>query len=97
MYLSCSKKEHYIKDFAVIEDGKKKSIDIELMYENNKPVLRGLKLFSKPGRRMYKGIQELKPVLGGLGLSVVSTSKGVMTDKQARAAKIGGEILFQIW
>lgn len=95
--LDLLKKENYIKDFSLVEDGVKKDIAIELLYENNKPALRGLRLLSKPGRRTYRKLPEMKPVLGGLGMSVLSTSKGVMSDRQARTAKIGGEILFQIW
>jgi small subunit ribosomal protein S8 len=95
--LTLLKKEGYVKDFAVEEDGVKKNIHVELSYEDNKGAIRGLKLVSKPGRRTYKRLQDMRPVLGGLGMSVLSTSKGIMSDREARASKIGGEILFQIW
>ena len=95
--LTLLKKEHYIKDFTLVEDGAKKDISIELLYKNDKPSLTGVRLLSKPGRRTYKRLQDMKPVLGGLGLSVLSTSKGIMSDREARASKMGGEILFQIW
>lgn len=95
--LTILKENRYITDFAVHEDDGKKSITIDLLYDGRKPAVKDVKLFSSPGRREYRSVDELKPVLGGLGMSVLSTSKGVMSDTQAREGKIGGELLFSIW
>ena len=90
--------EGYIKGFKVEDDGKQGVIEIALKYGPNKQrVITGLKRISKPGLRVYAQCEELPKVLGGLGIAIVSTSKGVMTDKQARAAKVGGEVLAYIW
>ena len=91
-------KEGYIKSYQVIEDGKKGIIRITLKYENGKErVLRGLRRVSKPGLRIYAGCEDMPRVMNGLGIAIVSTSKGIMTDKQARAAHIGGEVLAFVW
>lgn len=95
--LDLLKRQSYIKDYHVNEDGKKKSITVELLYKDKKPAVTGMKIFSKPGRRIYKRLQDIKPVLGGLGMSAISTSGGIMSDGEARNKKIGGEILFKIW
>ncbi len=95
--LTLLKAKRYIKDFSLIEDGKKKDFMVELLYPQDKPAITGLKILSKPGRRDYKKLQEVRPVLGGLGISIISTSQGVMSDREARDKKIGGEILFQVW
>lgn len=77
---------------------KKKFLKITLKYEENKiPAISGLKRISKPGQRIYKGYREIKKVKGGYGMAVISTSKGLMTDREARKNKIGGEVLFEIW
>lgn len=90
--------EGYIKNYQVIEDGKQGVIRIALKYGPNKEkVISGLKRVSKPGLRIYAGAQELPRVLKGLGIAVISTSKGVMTDKKARKENIGGEVLAYIW
>ncbi len=90
--------EGYIKGYQVIEDGKQGVIRITLKYGPNKEkVISGLKRVSKPGLRMYAGAEELPRVLKGLGIAIVSTSKGVMTDKAARKQNIGGEVLAFIW
>lgn len=86
----------YIKNYQVTGD-KVKEINIELLYKNGQPALAGVKIFSKPGQRYYVSYRQLKPVLGGYGVSILSTSKGVLTNKEARKAKIGGELLFNIW
>ena len=87
--------EGYIKSVDMIDDGLAGQIKIGLKYTDKKQsVIVGLKRISKPGLRVY---EELPKVLGGLGIAIVSTSKGVMTDKQARAAKVGGEVLAYIW
>ena len=90
--------EGYIKGYQVIEDGKQGVIRITLKYgANNEKVLSGLKRISKPGLRIYAGVDEMPKVLKGLGIAIVSTSKGIMTDKQAREAHIGGEVLAFVW
>lgn len=75
----------------------KKIIDIYLKYENKIPAISGLKRISKPGQRIYKGFKELKPVKSGYGIAIISTSKGLMTDKEAKKQKIGGEVICEIW
>lgn len=90
--------EGYIKDFQVIEDGKQGVIRITLKYGPNKErVISGLKRVSKPGLRFYASVDELPRVLKGLGIAIVSTSKGIMTDKEARKQHVGGEVLAYIW
>ena len=90
--------EGYVKSFKVIEDGKQGIIEIALKYGPNKSrVLMGLRRVSKPGLRVYAGKEEIPYVLKGLGVAIVSTSKGVMTDKKARAEKVGGEVLAYVW
>ena len=90
--------EGYIKSYQIIEDGKQGVIRIALKYSNNKEkVISGLKRVSKPGLRIYAGAEELPRVLKGLGIAIISTSKGVMTDKEARKQNIGGEVLAFVW
>ncbi len=90
--------EGYIKSFDAIDDGLQGQIKIALKYAQGKqPVIRGLKRISKPGLRVYARNDELPRVLGGLGIAIVSTSKGVLSDKDARTAGIGGEVLAYIW
>ena len=89
--------EGYIKAFQVIDDGTQGTIRITLKYNGNEKALSGLRRVSKPGLRVYAGADELPKVLRGLGIAIVSTSKGVMTDKAARAAHVGGEVLACIW
>jgi small subunit ribosomal protein S8 len=90
--------EGYIKSYQVIEDGKQGVIRIALKYGPSKErVISGLKRVSKPGLRIYAGAEELPRVLKGLGIAVISTSKGVMTDKAARKENIGGEVLAFVW
>ena len=87
--------EGYIKAYEKIDDGVQGQIKLTLKYVNGKqqPVIAGLKRISKPGLRVYAKCEELPKVLGGLGVAIVSTSKGVMTDRKARAAGVGGELL----
>ena len=88
----------YIKAFQVVEDGTQGVIRITLKYNAGKEkVISGLRRVSKPGLRVYVGADELPRVLRGLGIAIVSTSKGVMTDKAARAAHVGGEVLAFVW
>ena len=90
--------EGYIKSYDVVDDGNQGMIHIVLKYgKNNEKVISGLKRVSKPGLRVYAGKEEIPYVLKGLGVAIVSTSKGVMTDKKARAEKIGGEVLAIVW
>ena len=91
--------EGYIKGFEVIDDGLQGQIKITLKYVNGKstPVIAGLKRISKPGLRVYARCEELPKVLGGLGVAIISTSKGLMTDRAARKENLGGEVLCYIW
>ena len=91
--------EGYISSFEEVESGKNnKNLVINLKYVNkNQRVITGLKRISKPGRRIYASCEELPKVLGGLGIVIVSTSKGVMTDREARKLGIGGEVLAYVW
>ena len=90
--------EGYIKNFQVVEDGTQGVIHTSLKYNAGKEkVITGLRRVSKPGLRVYVGADELPRVLKGLGIAIVSTSKGIMTDKAARAAHVGGEVLAFVW
>lgn len=90
--------EGYIKDFIEIDDKKQGILRITLKYaENKKSIITGVKRISKPGLRVYASKDEIPKVLGGLGVAIVSTSKGVMTDKQARKLGVGGEVLAFVW
>lgn len=92
------KEEGYIKDYEYIEDGKQGIIRIYLKYGPNKEkVITGIKRISKPGLRVYVKKDEIPRVLGGLGTAVISTSKGLMTDKKARKEGLGGEVICYIW
>ncbi len=90
--------EGYVKSFTVIEDGKQGMIRATLKYgEGKTPVITGLRRVSKPGLRIYSSVEDMPKVLKGLGIAIVSTSKGVKTDRQARKENVGGEILAFIW
>ena len=89
--------EGYIKSFQIIDDGTQGVIRITLKYNGKDKVITGLRRVSKPGLRVYVGADELPRVLRGLGIAIVSPSKGVMTDKAARAAHVGGEVLAFVW
>lgn len=90
--------EGYVKGFQVVEDGKQGVIRMTLKYGDNKtPVLTGLRRVSKPGLRIYSNCEEMPKVMKGLGIAIVSTSKGVMTDKKARKENVGGEVLAFVW
>ena len=89
--------EGYIKSFEEIEDNSQGIIRITLKYVDKQRVITGLKRISKPGLRVYAAKDELPKVLGGLGIALISTSKGIMTDKKARQEGIGGEVLAYIW
>ncbi|MBR4661893.1 MAG: 30S ribosomal protein S8 [Clostridia bacterium] len=90
--------EGYIKAFQVIEDGKQGIIRISLKYgEGKSKIIHGLRRVSKPGLRIYASCEDMPRVMNGLGIAIVSTSKGVMTDKKARLANVGGEVLAFVW
>ena len=90
--------EGYIRNFEEISDGKQGVLRVSLKYTNNKQnVITGIKRISKPGLRVYAGKEELPKVLGGLGIAIISTSKGIMTDRKARVDGIGGEVLAFVW
>ena len=91
--------EGYIKAVDTVEEGKFKTIRITLKYgkDKNEKIITGIKRISKPGLRVYAGKDELPKVLGGLGVAIISTNKGVLTDKQAREAQVGGEVLAFVW
>ena len=92
------KSEKYIQDFIFIKDGKKNSIRIFLKYSHDgKSVITGINRVSKPGRRVFVGCKDMPRVLDGLGVSIISTSKGVLSNKTASKFGIGGEVLFKIW
>lgn len=90
--------EGYITSFQVEEDGKQGVIHITLKYGRNKSqVINGIRRVSKPGLRIYTNVEDMPKVMKGLGIAILSTSKGIMTDKQARKANVGGEVLAYVW
>ena len=91
--------EGYIKGYKIVEDGVVKTIKITLKYgaDKNQKVISGLKRISKPGLRVYAGVENMPKVLGGLGIAIISTNKGIVTDKEARAMNVGGEVLAFVW
>ena len=89
--------EGYIKSYQVIEDGKQGVLRITLKYQGKQKVIQGIRRVSKPGLRIYSGCDDMPKVMNGLGIAIVSTSKGIMTDKQARKEHVGGEILAFVW
>ena len=91
------KEEGYVVSYEVKEKEKFKVINVELKYQNNKAVITGLKRVSTPGLRTYSKAKNLPKVYDGLGIAIVSTSKGLMTDRAAREAKLGGEVLCYVW
>lgn len=91
------KDNHYIHDYKILDDGKHGVLRLYLKYYQEKPVIRELKRVSKPGLRKYVTVPEIPRVRNGLGMAILSTSKGVMTDRQAREAKVGGELLAIVW
>lgn len=90
--------EGYINGFDIVEEKTGKYLNISIKYdENGQSVIYGLKRVSKPGLRVYAGVEKLPSVINGLGISIISTNKGILTDKQAREAKVGGEVLAYVW
>ncbi|MBX6363532.1 MAG: 30S ribosomal protein S8 [Gemmatimonadetes bacterium] len=91
------KDNHFIHDYKLLDDGKHGVLRVYLKYYQDRPVIRNLQRVSKPGLRKYAGARELPRVRGGLGIAIVSTSQGIMTDKEARAKNVGGEVLAVVW
>lgn len=91
------KEENYIRDYAIIEEGPQNIIRIALKYRNGESVIKGMDRISRPGLRKYSSSNSLPRVINGLGIAVISTSNGVMTDKEARRAGIGGEVICYVW
>ncbi len=89
--------EGYLDSYQVTGDKPKLSLELKLKYINNKPAITGIKRVSKPGRRLYAAVTDIPKTLGGYGITIVSTNKGVLTDKQARKASVGGELICQVW
>ena len=89
--------EGYIKGYSIVEDGKQGIIRVTLKYNGKERVIQGIRRVSKPGLRIYAGCEDLPKVMNGLGIAIVSTSKGIMTDRAARKQNVGGEILAFVW
>jgi len=87
----------FIRKFVIVEDGRQGIIKILLKYNGRIPVIQGLERVSSPGRRLYAGVEDIPRVINGLGYAILSTPKGVLTDKQSREANVGGEILCKVW
>jgi small subunit ribosomal protein S8 len=92
------KQEGYIRTFKLLEEGPQGVIRVYLKYaDDGEPVIHGMSRVSKPGRRVYRAVDELPKVRSGLGVAVISTNRGVLTDEQARGLRVGGEVLCEIW
>jgi small subunit ribosomal protein S8 len=91
------KENHFIHDYKILDDGRHGMLRLYLKYYEDKPVIRSLKRVSRPGRRVYKPADDMPRIRNGLGLAIVSTSKGMMTDRQARSHKVGGEVMALVW
>ncbi len=92
-------KEGYISKYEIVDDGNFKAIHVTLKYgaDKNEKIITGIKRISKPGLRVYAGKEEIPSVLGGLGIAILSTNKGIITDKEARKQQVGGEVLAFVW
>jgi len=95
--LNLMKKDGYIEDCRLLKDNKQGVLKVYLKYDNKRPAIVGIKRISRPGFRVYVGNDEIPRVLSGLGTAVISTSKGIIDDKEARKLKIGGEVLCYVW
>jgi small subunit ribosomal protein S8 len=95
--LEILKNEKYIESFELIDEDKKQHFTIELYYENDQPAVVDVRIISTPGRQIYTKTEAIPRVRGGLGIGILSTSKGILTDKEARKLGVGGQLLFQIW
>lgn len=91
------KENHYVHDFKVLDDGRHGVLRVYLKYHEEEPVIRDLQRVSRPGRRKYVGAKELPRVRNGLGMAIISTSQGIMSDAEAREQNVGGEVLAAIW
>lgn len=92
------KQQGYIRDYRIIEDGVQGSIRVYLKYgPDGEFVINSIQRVSKPGRRVYKGVEDIPEVLNGLGISILSTSKGILSDNDARSSRVGGEVLAEVW
>jgi small subunit ribosomal protein S8 len=91
------KENHFIHDYKILDDGRHGVLRVYLKYYEDKPIIRNVHRVSRPGRRIYKGADEMPRVRNGLGLAIVSTSKGVLSDRQARSQKVGGEVMALVW
>jgi small subunit ribosomal protein S8 len=91
------KENHFIQDYKVLDDGRHGVLRVYLRYYEGRPVIRSLQRVSRPGRRVYKGARTLPRVRGGLGIAIVSTPKGMMSDRQARTSNTGGEVMALVW
>jgi small subunit ribosomal protein S8 len=91
------KENHFVHDFKVLDDGAHGVLRIYLKYYEDRPVIRNVERVSRPGRRIYKGATELPRIRNGLGIAIVSTSRGMMSDRQARSHKVGGEVMAVVW
>lgn len=91
------KESHFVHDYKVLDDGRHGVLRLYLKYHEDRPVIRGMKRVSTPGRREYAGVADLPRVRNGLGTAIISTSRGVMTDREARENNVGGEVLAAIW
>ena len=89
--------EGYVKGYQIVEDGKQGIIRVTLKYNGKEKVIKGLRRVSKPGLRIYARCEDMPKVMNGLGIAIVSTSKGIMTDKKARHENVGGEVLAFVW
>ncbi|MBM3886717.1 30S ribosomal protein S8 [Candidatus Dependentiae bacterium] len=94
---SLLKDEGYVKDFKLEQDGDKSFLTVHLKYVNGEPAIHEITRMSTPGRRSYKRVNNIKPVIGGLGIAIVSTSQGLLTDRRARELSVGGELICQVW
>ena len=90
-------KEGYVKGYNIVEDGKQGIIRVTLKYNGKDKAIKGLRRVSKPGLRIYASCEDMPRVMNGLGIAIVSTSKGIMTDKQARKENVGGEVIAFVW
>lgn len=91
------KEQGYISNYKIVTDGTKQNIRVYLKYDGKERVIKGIKRISKPGRRVYSSVEDMPRVLSGLGITIVSTSKGIVTDKVARMENVGGEVLAFVW
>jgi small subunit ribosomal protein S8 len=91
------KEQGYIADYAIVEDKVQNQIKVTLKYYNREPAIRELKRVSKPGRRIYVSVDNLPRIKNGLGIAIISTSKGVLTDKEAKKFNVGGEFIWSVW